>query len=109
MISTKLWIHTAARYPPQCETQCLREGSSQQMKIQPDAFWMYPLQAIQFQNFLCVLDLLIICSSLQYISFCPDLYLLATFSAVLATIVSWLVFLHLSSFAFLACLQCLGQ
>ena len=20
MISTKLWIHTAARYPPQCET-----------------------------------------------------------------------------------------
>ena len=107
VISTKLWIHTAARYPPQCETQCLREGSSQQMKIQPNAFWMYPLQAIQFQNFLCVLDLLIICSSLQYISFCPDLYLLATFSAVLATIVSWLVFfLHLSSFAFL---QCLGQ
>ena len=62
------------------------------MKIQPNAFWMYPLQAIQFQNFLCVLDLLIICSSLQYISFCPDLYLLATFSAVLATIVSRLVF-----------------
>ena len=34
-----------------------------------------------------------------YISFCPDSYLLATFSAVLATIVSWLVcfyiFLHL--------------
>ena len=65
MISTKLWIHTAARYPMQCETQCLREGSSQQVKIQPNAFWMHPLQAIQFQNFICVLDLLIICSSLH--------------------------------------------
>ena len=34
MTSTKLWIHTAASYPPQCETQCLREGSSQQVKIE---------------------------------------------------------------------------
>ena len=24
MISTKLWIHTAARYPLQCETQCVK-------------------------------------------------------------------------------------
>ena len=42
-----------------------------------------------------MLDLLIICSSLQYISFCPDVYLLATFSAVLATLVSWLVFFYI--------------
>ena len=50
---------------------------------------------LEFIYMICVLDLLIICSSLQYISFCPDVYLLATFSAVLATIVSWLVFFYI--------------